>query len=325
MNNTYLLPSISIIIPVFKVKDYIIECIQSVANQDYKGEIECILVDDRGEDGSIELCEKFITHNKSKVSFIILHNERNIKQSASRNAGMKVAKGDYIYFLDSDDWILPSTLSTMVEILKKYPNCELIQAGISCTIPNIYDWLDCNSWKDHEIEYCDDRDWIINTCAGRFDMIPMTPVSKLMSREFIDNNNFKFIEGIFHEDEVWLVLFAKYLKNVAFCHCNPYIYRIRTNSTTGGGQIKHYYDWLVVWSEIFKLFDSNFCPQRILFQIEVDTSKYYHETTDKKIRKKLIETKIKLSKYCKWKRKIHIYLWILIFSYKSLITFKSVR
>lgn len=313
-----ILPSISIIIPIFKVKDYIIDCLQSVVNQDYKGELECILIDDCGEDGSIELCKNFIAKQKSLVHFKILYNDKNIKQSASRNKGMRYAHGEYIYFLDSDDWILPSTLSMMVEILNLYPDSQLVQAGIERTNPNVFKWLDCQSWKDQKLEYTEDKQWIEYTCSARLDMIPMTPVSKLMSRNFLEEHNFAFVEGIFHEDEIWLALIAKYLTKVSFCHKNLYIYRIRSGSTTDGGQKKHYYDWQRVWLEIFKLFDNKFCPKRMLMQIETDTSHFYHETNDKKVRRMIIGIKYKLMKYCSFKSKIHIFLWIIKYCIKAI-------
>jgi len=317
MNSEVFLPSISIIIPVFRVKDYIVECLQSVVDQDYTGEIECILVDDRGEDGSIELCEQYIAEHNGKIKFQILHNERNLRQSTSRNRGLKVAKGDYIYFLDSDDWIIPSTISTMVETLRKYPKSEIVQAGIIRTNPKSFPWLDCESWKDKNIEYSEDREWIVNTCAARMDMIPMTPVSKLMSRKFIEKYNMSFATGFYYEDEVWLVLIAKHLSSIAFCHCNPYYYRIHNNSTVGGSA-KRWNDLEKMWNEIFKLFDDKFCPKSIVYQIERDTTTLYHQFNDKKARTLLIRVKLGLLKYSDLKRKIHIILWIMRYYHQSI-------
>lgn len=311
-------PSISIIIPVFKVKDFILECLESVTNQDYQGEMECILIDDRGDDGSIELCEQFIAQQQSNVKFSIIHNEKNLKQSASRNAGMRIAKGEYIYFLDSDDWLATSAISTIVKPLNDHPDCEIVQAGIKTTDPNVFRWLDCARWKNTQLDYTNDRNWIINTCSERLGMIPMTPVSKLMKREFLLKNNFSFVEGIFHEDEIWLALLAKHLTSVAFVHDNSYYYRIRTNSTTNGGQLKHYDDWKRVWLEIFKLFDDTFCPARMLSQIETDTSKFFHDTSDKKVKRMLIGIKARLMQYCELKKKIRIALWIIKYGYKAI-------
>lgn len=318
MNNSNFLPSISIIIPVFKVKDYIIDCVQSVVNQDYNGEIECILIDDRGEDGSIELCEQFIAEQTSKIKFKILRNEKNLRQSTSRNRGMKIAKGDYIYFLDSDDWIIPSTISMMVETLSRYPNSEIVQAGITRTNPSSFPWLDCESWKDKEIEYSDNREWIVNTCAARMSMIPMTPVSKLMSRQFIEKHQMAFAEGFYYEDEVWLVLIAKHLTSIAFCHTNPYYYRIHNNSTVGGST-KRWNDLVKMWDEIFKLFDENFCPKSIVYQIERDTTILYHHYKDKHARSLLIKVKLALLKYADMKRKIHIIIWIMRYYHQSIL------
>lgn len=304
------LPSVSIIIPVFRVRDYIEDCLRSVIAQDYDGEIECILIDDRGEDGSIELAEQFIAQNTAKTKFSIVYNEKNSKQATCRNVGMSKAHGDYVYFLDSDDWIDSSTISMMVAMLDKYPTCEIVQGGITRTNPKVFRWLDCQSWKLPQLEYSDDKAWIEATCSSRLGMIPMTPVNKLMKRQFLVQHNFRFVEGIYHEDEIWLAHLAKHLRSIAFCHVNNYHYRIHAASTTGGGQIRHYNDWRIVWQEIFKLFDKSFCPARMLAQIERDTTLFFFEADDCRTRRMLVGIKLQLARYCALKQKIHIFLWI---------------
>ena len=99
--------TVSIIIPVYQVKNYIERCITSVISQSYNhSAIECILVDDCGIDNSIMLAQKCIDNYKGDMQFKIIHNKHNCGLSVSRNNGMEIATGDYLFFLDSDDYII---------------------------------------------------------------------------------------------------------------------------------------------------------------------------------------------------------------------------
>ena len=111
-------PKISIIIPVYNVAEYITECLQSVMRQTYKGEIECILVDDCGTDNSIAVAEKLLADYKGAISFRILRHAHNRGLSAARNTGTDAATSDYIYYLDSDDYISDDCLEVLAEPLK---------------------------------------------------------------------------------------------------------------------------------------------------------------------------------------------------------------
>ena len=100
-----MLPKVSIIIPIYNVEPYVEECLQSVMRQSYGERIECILVDDCGTDNSMEVAEQLIEVYNGPIEFKVLHHEYNRGLSAARNTAMDAACGDYVYFLDSDDWI----------------------------------------------------------------------------------------------------------------------------------------------------------------------------------------------------------------------------
>lgn len=299
-------PSISIIIPVYNVSGYIIDCLQSVAAQDYPGNIECILVDDCSTDDSIAKALAFIQSQSSAVSFRIIRHEQNKKQSAARNTGIRAAQGEYVFFVDSDDWLDSDTLSQMVTVLNAHPDCQMVQAGTKRTQPEVFPWMDCETWKDKGLVYSDDRQWIIDTCSLKINMIPMMPYSKLIKRSYLTDNNLFFYEGIYHEDDLWLVHIAKTLQSVAFLHKNIYNYRIRTDSTVGGGKIIHYKDREIVWLETMRLLDKDFCPPLLLRQIEWDTTNFLERTHDYEARKILIRIKFRLMRYCSFKFRLRI-------------------
>ena len=109
------LPLISIIVPVYQVKDYISECVESLLAQTYTN-LEILLVDDGSTDGSGEICDRY-AERESRVR--VVHQE-NQGPSAARNAGLDSAKGEYVAFVDSDDVVLPDFIEALYRLVKKY-------------------------------------------------------------------------------------------------------------------------------------------------------------------------------------------------------------
>lgn len=211
---------ISIIIPTYNVEPYILECLKSVASQTYNGKIECLVVDDCGLDKSIPLAETFINEYVGSVSFKIVHRKKNGGLSAARNSGFEVATGDYVYFLDSDDYIDPDTIEKLVETAIKYPEAEVIQAGIK-------DTNGCITFDARNSGYDDvitDR----NTLRYYLMMpngLPVSSWNKLIKTEFLVENNITFMEGVIHEDVDYIYKIAEKITALAICRYNTYIYR----------------------------------------------------------------------------------------------------
>lgn len=120
---------ISIIIPVYNASRYLYECMKTVLNQTYSN-IEVILVDDGSSDGSGELCDKFSTED-SRIKVI---HQKNSGVSAARNAGLKLASGEYIAFIDADDMIHADMYEVMLKKAKEY-NADMVATGV--TIRNL--------------------------------------------------------------------------------------------------------------------------------------------------------------------------------------------
>ena len=110
---------ITIIIPVYNVEPYIEDCLKSVASQTYKGDIECIIVNDCTPDNSCAVIDRFINKYDGAIEFKLLHHTVNRGLSAARNTGIDAATGDYIYFLDSDDEITPDCIELLAAPLEK--------------------------------------------------------------------------------------------------------------------------------------------------------------------------------------------------------------
>ena len=114
---------ISVIVPVYKVEKYLNRCINSIINQTYR-DLEIILVDDGSPDRCGEICDEYaLKDNRIKV----LHKENN-GQSSARNAGLDIATGNYITFVDSDDWIEPQTYTLMLLAIQNN-DCDIAICG----------------------------------------------------------------------------------------------------------------------------------------------------------------------------------------------------
>ena len=222
------MPRVSIIIPVYNVEPYIEECLHSVYEQTTDTEIECLIVDDKGNDNSIHIAETFVaTHNdKAKTKFKIIYRDTNGGLSAARNTGIKAAKGDYLYFLDSDDTIVPQCIDTLIHLADKYGGVDLLPA-LYIRENDDMEQFDCHSFP----EFSDDRSLIKRSLLD-YDKIPVTAANRLIRRELITENNLFFKECIIHEDNYWSFFLAKYVKRMAFCAEKLYYYRETPGSIT---------------------------------------------------------------------------------------------
>lgn len=107
-------PLISVIVPIYNCARYLRKCLDSLQNQTYKN-IEIILVDDGSLDDSAQICEEYCRHNKN---FYYIHQE-NLGVSAARNQGMAIARGEYVAFCDSDDWVDEDMYETLYGIIRE--------------------------------------------------------------------------------------------------------------------------------------------------------------------------------------------------------------
>ena len=222
------MPRVSIIIPVYNVEPYIEECLHSVYEQTTDTEIECLIVDDKGNDNSIHIAETFVaTHNdKAKTKFKIIYRDTNGGLSAARNTGIKAATGEYLYFLDSDDTIVPQCIETLLNIADKHGGVDILPA-LYIRENNDMEQFGCHSFP----EFSDNRSLIKRSLLD-YDKIPVTAANRLIRRELITENNIFFKEGIIHEDNYWTFFLAKYVQRMAFCAEKLYYYRETPGSIT---------------------------------------------------------------------------------------------
>lgn len=277
----------SIIIPAYNVQDYIKECLISIANQNYDDAFECIIIDDCGSDNSMEIVSDFIKQYKGNIKFRTLSHEKNKGLSAARNTGIKTATGEYLLFVDSDDYLFPNCLSSFAETLRKYPDAQLIQAGAKLSTGDREDYY---SMEKTFPEYATNKEWIARTFLkrGGWQGVPVTAWNRLVKRSFILDNNLFFKEGILHEDEPWNFMLAQKLSKVAFCKHDTYYYRIRNNSimTSLDEDDTKAKSIIPAWKEMKK----NFCKEMAKLQAKMlwgHIHEYYPKCQDKDLKKEI--------------------------------------
>lgn len=218
---------ISIVIPIYNVEPYILECLQSVVNQKNPYGIECILVDDCGKDQSIEIAEQFVNSYNGPIHFSVIYHEQNMGLSEARNSGIKVAQGEYIFFLDSDDTIVPECMDLLWSYIEKYGKVDIVQGSFYNAPSKIYERSPLRMQP-----YCKEKA-IIKRFYLQYLTIVLLAQGRLVNIDFLKRNHLFFKPGIIHEDNHWTFFMAKYANTMAFCNVGTYYHRYNPNSITG--------------------------------------------------------------------------------------------
>lgn len=239
---------VSIIIPIYNVASFVEECLMSALSQTYSN-IEYIIVDDCGTDNSIELVSTIVSKSNRRTSIKIVSHNRNLGLSEARNTGIWNSTGDYLYFLDSDDYITPNAIELMVAFVEKY-SPDFVIANMKLF------------GNDKNIDFLHTKEDVIETnisiaLAYSESKWYMMACNKLISREFILENNMFFYPRIYHEDELWSLKLALFANTMAICHEYTYFYRINSSSITGHISEKHIRDLCVVIDESMRLLSEN--------------------------------------------------------------------
>lgn len=213
------------IIPVYNVENYVLECLQSVAAQTKTKDVECILVDDCGTDKSVSLAEQFISTYVGEIAFALFHHPQNRGLSAARNTGIKNAKGKYLFFLDSDDTIKPDCLDKLFSLAEKY-HADMVQGSYVSDLESMKLFE-----KSQLPEFSDDKSYIKRTLLN-YDVNPVMAQNRLVRRQLVVENNLWFKEGIIHEDLYWSFFLAKIVERICFCKQKTYFYRSTPGSIT---------------------------------------------------------------------------------------------
>ena len=236
--------NLSIIIPVYNVEKYLEKCLQSLIEQCYS-DMEIVVVDDKSTDRSLCIAKKYEKYNNVKV----ISKEKNTGLSDSRNVGIRESRGQYIMFLDSDDYVEDGCIFKIQEIVKKENEPDIVYFGYSEEYESTnekyikYGYVSQKdkiyTGEEFAIAELKQRNLYAAACFG------------IYNREFIVRNNLYFESGLLHEDELWtpqVILRANkvYTSDYVFYH-----YLRRNGSITrSGNKTKHGQDMLCICKKL---------------------------------------------------------------------------
>ena len=240
------LPKVSIIIPVYNVELYIVDCLSSVMQQTYVGPMECILVDDCGTDRSMEIAEEMVAQYDGTIDFKVLRHEHNQGVSAARNSGINASKGDYVFFLDSDDWIAKDCIERLAAPLqtKRY---EMVVGDfdLSVDLPK----------RSHKLT---EKGGEYTATGPIFEMLCNKGVyvmawNKLLALDYLNKYGLRFDVGRIFEDDILSFDFCCTMKSLYVVNAVTYHYRVREESIMRNFEVQERWsDWLAIIESVAK-------------------------------------------------------------------------
>lgn len=213
---------VSVIVPVYNCKNYLCRAVDSVISQSDFSLDELILIDDGSTDGSAEICDSY----KNSHSNIKVIHQNNSGVSVARNAGLKAAEGEWIFFLDSDDYLLNDNVFRK---LLRFSDADLINGKHKCntkTDENFDAFFNVGIYKK---QYINEK--LNKILIGR--QLFYTCWSRLYKRSIIEKYDVKFPVNVrYAEDMVFVYTYLKFCNTIAFTNEEIYFYCVNTDNTT---------------------------------------------------------------------------------------------
>lgn len=214
---------LSIIVPIYNVEQYIEECLYSLYNQDISiEEYEIICVNDCSPDRSVDIVKRM---QKIYSNLTLIEHTENKRQGGARNTGLKHAQGEYIWFVDSDDFIMPNVLSVLLNNARMY-SLDILQ----------FDYIRGSGKHDIKKIYNDQiqtgEEYLFNEISEDWYEKINGPWHQLIRKELLINNNIKYIENIQYEDTDFMLSVFLSATKVQYMPICAYNYRVNENSVT---------------------------------------------------------------------------------------------
>lgn len=245
---------VSVIIPVYNAQKYLAECIDSVLGQTFR-ELEIICIDDESSDSSLDILKNYA----AKDERISVYSQKNAGLAETRNRGLKKAQGEYIQFLDSDDWLEADAVETLYQASRERQLDILLFNGATVyeTERDKEEHPEFNSYYERKGDYP-------NQCGGSEMMARMrgcgeyrtSAVMQFFNRRFLEQNGLCFQRGIIHEDNDFTFRAMLLAENAGYIQQPFYKRRVHNDSImTRDAGIKHVYGYFRAFLNMLSFID----------------------------------------------------------------------
>lgn len=229
-------PLISVIIPVYKVEQYLDRCLKSVVNQTYKN-LEIILVDDGSPDNCPQLCDEWAEKDKR----IFVKHQVNRGAGAARNAGLSIASGELIGFVDSDDWVDLRMYETLYKMLLQFPEAQMAMCGTVWTSQKQRD-------ENHKVSLLTQEQMLRHFFREDGGQSDFGIYTKLIKKEIL--SDFKFKEGTISEDVIASYYFDTHCNKIALTSEKLYFYFDNNSGVTKSQVTKRDFEYIEAFNWI---------------------------------------------------------------------------
>lgn len=269
------MPKVSVIVPIYNVEKYLEKCINSLLSQTLE-DIQIILVNDGSKDNSGNIAKEYEKNNKDKVIYV---EKENGGLSDARNYGLKYATGDFIAFLDSDDYIEKNAYEEMynkaIEENADYVECDFI-------------WEFPNKIRiDKQYPYKNKKEML--------SFVRVVAWNKLIKRQLITDNNLEFPKGLRYEDIEFTYKLIPFLNKFAYVD-NPFIHYVQREGSIANVQNERTAEIFTVLDNVIEFYKKNNIYEKYRDELEYNYARYLLcsslkrmcKIKDKTIREKLL-------------------------------------
>ena len=271
---------ISFIVPVYNVERYLSTCLDSILNQGIdKDDFEIIIVEDCSTDGSLQICKDYSSKYKN---IYLIENDKNIGLGLTRNKGMACARGEYIHFVDSDDYLFPNSIQELLslDLIKHSPDIIWFEF---CSTTNISKGINKIIYKGNYNEYCSTR---LGISVWRY----------WFKRSFLIENNLYYTDIKTAEDAIYT--FSALSQNPFIIVVSTIVYyqRLHNEQMTANKDIT-YINWLFEAVDIIKTISSTNKKLSTLYISSLYKDVIFHFYSSQRTLKECIKLRNNLKEY----------------------------
>ncbi len=270
------MPKVSVVVPIYNVEKYIKKCMDSLVNQTLQ-EIQIIFVNDGSTDESGNIAKEYASKYPNKIIYL---EKENGGLSDARNFGMRYAEGEYIAFLDSDDYVENTMYEEMYNKALQ-ENSDYVECDFLWEYPD-------KTKKDKRNSYNNKKEMLTN--------VRVVAWNKLIKREILEKNNISFPKGLRYEDIEFTYKLIPYLNKVSYVD-KEFVHYVQRNNSIANVQNERTAEVFTIFDNIIKYYQEKNFYEEYKEELEYSYSrillcsslKRICKIKDSKTRKKLIE------------------------------------